>query len=140
MDLCSLPPVATDVPAPPQPPAPKAPTAPFAAAVAHMVAASYVKNRRHTGTHLLSQALPLLSRLPHRLYHHAKDPGAEIKAPGASTPAAATPSAAPLKKKQVVKRKAKPPVVPETTTIDPQAAADFAEHNVFDNMTQRYKT
>jgi hypothetical protein len=37
-------------------------------------------------------------------------------------------------------RKAKPPVVPKTITIDPKADNHFADHNVFDNMTQRYKT
>jgi hypothetical protein len=59
---------------------------------------------------------------------------------GAPTPTLATPSAAQPKKKQVVKLKAKPPVAPETTTIDPQAINNFADHNVFDNMTRRYKT
>jgi hypothetical protein len=58
----------------------------------------------------------------------------------APTPAAAAPSASPPKKKQVIKRKARPPVASETTTIDPQASDHFADHNVFDNMTQRYKT
>jgi hypothetical protein len=57
----------------------------------------------------------------------------------APTPAAATSYAAPPKKKQVVKRKAKPPVVAETTTVDPEAGGNFAEHNVFDNMPERYK-
>jgi hypothetical protein len=56
------------------------------------------------------------------------------------TPAAATPFAGPPKKKQVVKRKAKPPVVPKMTTIDPQAGDHIVDHNVFDNMTQKYKS
>jgi hypothetical protein len=57
----------------------------------------------------------------------------------APTLAATTPSVALPKKKQVVKRKAKPPVAAETTTIDPEADNDFAEHNMFDNMPERYK-
>jgi hypothetical protein len=55
-------------------------------------------------------------------------------------PVVAASSAGPPKKKHVVKRKARPPVAPETSTIDPQAGDHFADHNVFDNMTQRYKT
>jgi hypothetical protein len=57
----------------------------------------------------------------------------------APTPTAAGPSAGQPKKKQVIKRKVWPPVAPETTTIAPQAGDHFADHNVFDNMTQRYK-
>jgi hypothetical protein len=49
----------------------------------------------------------------------------------AQTPAVATPSAGPSKKNQMVKRNLKPA---ETTTVDPEADCDFAEHNVLDNM------
>jgi hypothetical protein len=58
----------------------------------------------------------------------------------ARTPATATPSAALPKNKQVVKRKSNPPVAAETTTVDPEAGGDFAEHNAFDNMTEMYKS
>jgi hypothetical protein len=53
---------------------------------------------------------------------------------------AAAPSTGLPKKKQVVKCQAQPSVAPEMTTIDPQAGDHIVEHNVFDNISQRYKT
>jgi hypothetical protein len=64
-------------------------------------------------------------------------PSPKSKPWAAPTPAAATSSAAPPKKKQVVKRKAKSSF--ETTTVDPEASGDFAEHNMFNSMPERYK-
>jgi hypothetical protein len=39
----------------------------------------------------------------------------------------------------VVKQKLKPPVTAKTTTVDPEAGDDFAEHNMFGNMPKMYK-
>jgi hypothetical protein len=135
MDLSGLPPVGIDVAAPVQAPTPNAPAAPSAAA--HKVDATSVKKTQRAGTHLLPTGAAAIVASPAPLATTTSRPRMPKSKPWAArTPAAATPSATPPKNKQVVKRKSKPSVAVETTTVDPKAGGDFAEHNVFDKYTQ----
>jgi hypothetical protein len=106
-----------------------------------MTEATTMKKRRRAGTHILltgAAAIVMTPVPPAIVMSRTRVPKSRPRV--ASNPTADAPSAGPPKKKHVIKRKARPPVASETTTIDPQAGDHYVDHNVFDNMTQRYKT